>query len=295
MATKPSLTAKRFVQLWVRARAGHLELVQRPPGKKGSWEAASQGAHGVAGASMLALVRVQGRHLVGLAGVHLQWGGEPTLFLKAEALLLAEGVPGNFGMREEFKGEVMRERPGDRYVSGQLIRRLQAAALPYALERMLREQGLQQDPRGFFSPCIILGDTNFRPLSKEPAAAGGPDEACHLCGPPWEEAPAALARATYPFNASWSEWYLPRYDRVLVRSFHSFFTRLSQDTIDARLRSMPGVTWESVRGALCEARPIKHAVLRMLGDAAAPALLQGRRLSDHYGVAVCVELRLPTG
>ena len=292
-STKPSLAARRYVQLWVRARAGHLELVERAQGKKGSWEAASQGEHGVAGASVIALVRVQGRHLVGLAGVHFQWGGEPTLFLKEAALCLAATVPGDHGMRNIFLRDVKTERP-DHYVSGRLIRCLQATALPYALERVLREQGLQQDPKGYFSPCIILGDTNFRPLSKE-RGAEGLDEACHLGGPPWEEAPAALTRATYPFSPSWNEWYLPRYDRVLVRSFHTFFTRLSQDTINRRLSHMPGVTWDSVQGALCEARPIKHAVLRMLGDAAAPALLQGRRLSDHYGVAVCVELRLPPG
>jgi hypothetical protein len=291
-STKPSLTARRYTQLWVRqgatAAGGHLELLaQRQVSSAGStWH--SEGAYGIAGGGVVACVRLQRRFVVGLAGVHFQWGGKTTLFLRSKAkALLPCTVPSDHGQRGAFVRALDAELPErEHYVSGQLLRQQQTRAIGLALERVLRERGLRQDPQGWLSPCILLGDTNWRPFE----VAGGytVDESTCLSGPPWCEAPGAEARATYPFSPTWSEKYLPRYDRVLVRSQGAFWGSSFAREHGGRV----GATRADAEGALLQARPAKHGLLRMAGDAACPPLLRGRPLSDHWGVAVRVELWL---
>ena len=293
-STKPALTARRCTLLWVRqgatAAGGHLELLpqRQAPSAGSTW--VSDGDYGIAGGGVVALVRLQRRFVVGLAGVHFQWGGKSTLFLKSKAKdLLTCTVPSDHGQRGAFTRALDAELPErEFYVSGQLLRQQQTRAVALALERVLRERGLRQDPQGWLSPCLLLGDTNWRP--SEVAAAGGlvADEGSCLYGPPWCEAPGAEARATYPFSPTWHERYLPRYDRVLVRSQGAFWGSSFAREHAGRV----GVTRADAEGALLQARPAKHGLVHMTGDAACPPLLRGRPLSDHWGVAVRVELWL---
>jgi len=224
-----------------------------------------------------------GRIHVGIAAVHFSWGGASTVFPSAVFSALANTVPGNFGYRGRFVSEIERDSYRPRGVCGQTVRQLQAEAVPYSLERVLRESKIPQDPLGWLSPCILLGDTNWRPVD-------GVDEASHLAGPPWVEAPGAGHRNTYPLRPAGGDKYLPRYDRVLVRSVHNFF-KLPEHVLEARMRTLKGLTKQSIQAALCEAHPVKHCVSHMLGDEKCPPLLQKKQLSDHWGVTVRVEFR----